>query len=142
MYTKVSPTLFLFPRSNEGLVSDRFPVFSVQFHPEHTAGPEDLEGLFDAFLDLVKAKGEGKRDARKAVMKVVAPERGDVAKSKEGGEFHMPKKVRARIERPELPPFQKLPTFPADRFWFSAPAVSPSGRPASSTTPARRPSRP
>ena len=26
------------------------PVFTVQFHPEHSAGPEDLECLFDAFL--------------------------------------------------------------------------------------------
>lgn len=29
--------------------------FSVQFHPEHTAGPEDLECLFDIFLNAVKA---------------------------------------------------------------------------------------
>jgi hypothetical protein len=27
---------------------------SVQFHPEHTAGPQDLECLFDIFLDVVK----------------------------------------------------------------------------------------
>jgi hypothetical protein len=27
---------------------------SVQFHPEHTAGPQDLECLFDVFLDMVK----------------------------------------------------------------------------------------
>lgn len=27
---------------------------SVQFHPEHMAGPEDLEGLFSVFLDAVK----------------------------------------------------------------------------------------
>ena len=31
------------------------PWFSVQFHPEHTAGPEDLENLFDVFIDLAKA---------------------------------------------------------------------------------------
>ena len=28
-------------------------VFSVQFHPEHMAGPEDLEDLFTIFLDSV-----------------------------------------------------------------------------------------
>ena len=26
--------------TNEGIVSDGLPVFSVQFHPEHSAGPE------------------------------------------------------------------------------------------------------
>lgn len=30
--------------------------YSVQFHPEHTAGPQDLEFLFDIFLDTVKSK--------------------------------------------------------------------------------------
>ena len=39
--------------TNEGLVSDGLPVFSVQFHPEHSAGPEDLECLFNAFLVLI-----------------------------------------------------------------------------------------
>ena len=37
--------------SNEGIVHESLPIFSVQFHPEHTAGPEDLEEpLFAAFL--------------------------------------------------------------------------------------------
>lgn len=40
--------------SNEGIVHKDKPYFSVQFHPEHTAGPEDLECLFDIFLDTVK----------------------------------------------------------------------------------------
>lgn len=40
--------------SNEGLVHSVLPYFSVQFHPEHTAGPEDLECLFDVFLESVK----------------------------------------------------------------------------------------
>lgn len=29
-------------------------VCSVQFHPEHCAGPEDLECLFDVFLDVTR----------------------------------------------------------------------------------------
>ncbi|KAF7990426.1 hypothetical protein HCN44_000231 [Aphidius gifuensis] len=37
--------------SNEGIVHSTLPWFSVQFHPEHTAGPQDLECLFDIFLD-------------------------------------------------------------------------------------------
>lgn len=40
--------------SNEGVVHSVLPYFSVQFHPEHTAGPEDLECLFDVFLESVK----------------------------------------------------------------------------------------
>lgn len=40
--------------SNEGIVHSTLPYFSVQFHPEHTAGPEDLECLFDVFLESVK----------------------------------------------------------------------------------------
>lgn len=42
--------------SNEGLVNQFKPVFSVQFHPEHMAGPTDLEILFDVFLDQVREK--------------------------------------------------------------------------------------
>lgn len=40
--------------SNEGIVHNSKPFFSVQFHPEHTAGPDDLECLFDVFLTQVK----------------------------------------------------------------------------------------
>lgn len=40
--------------SNEGLAHKYLPYFSVQFHPEHTAGPQDLECLFDVFLETVK----------------------------------------------------------------------------------------
>ncbi|RZC40808.1 CAD protein [Asbolus verrucosus] len=41
-------------KTNEGIIHSSLPYFSVQFHPEHTAGPQDLECLFDVFLDLVK----------------------------------------------------------------------------------------
>ncbi|XP_008545461.2 CAD protein [Microplitis demolitor] len=40
--------------SNEGIVHTSLPYFSVQFHPEHTAGPQDLECLFDVFLDATR----------------------------------------------------------------------------------------
>ena len=48
--------------SNEGLVHESLPVFSVQFHPEHSAGPEDLECLFDAFLNMI-TEGVGAAEA-------------------------------------------------------------------------------
>lgn len=40
-------------KSNEGLVHKTLPYFSVQFHPEATPGPTDLECLFDIYLDTV-----------------------------------------------------------------------------------------
>lgn len=45
--------------SNEGIAHRSLPFFSVQFHPEHCAGPEDLESLFDVFLELVKQSSHG-----------------------------------------------------------------------------------
>lgn len=41
-------------KTNEGIVHSTLPYFSVQFHPEHMAGPQDLECLFNIFLDTVK----------------------------------------------------------------------------------------
>uniref|UniRef100_A0A8C0LIW7 Carbamoyl-phosphate synthetase 2, aspartate transcarbamylase, and dihydroorotase n=1 Tax=Canis lupus dingo TaxID=286419 RepID=A0A8C0LIW7_CANLU len=46
-------------RSNEGIVHDTLPFFSVQFHPEHQAGPSDMELLFDIFLETVKEATAG-----------------------------------------------------------------------------------
>lgn len=45
--------------SNEGVVHSTLPYFSVQFHPEHTAGPQDLECLFDVFLQVVVDTANG-----------------------------------------------------------------------------------
>uniref|UniRef100_A0A069DM27 CAD like protein n=1 Tax=Clytia hemisphaerica TaxID=252671 RepID=A0A069DM27_9CNID len=39
--------------SNEGIVHNTKPIFSVQFHPEHQGGPRDLELLFGFFVDIV-----------------------------------------------------------------------------------------
>ncbi|XP_055327168.1 CAD protein-like isoform X2 [Paramacrobiotus metropolitanus] len=46
-------------KSNEGLINTKKPVFSVQFHPEHMAGPSDLECLFDVFLNTVHKSKSG-----------------------------------------------------------------------------------
>lgn len=40
--------------SNEGIVHLKEPFFSVQFHPEHCAGPEDARFLFQVFSAKVK----------------------------------------------------------------------------------------
>ncbi|XP_014243970.1 CAD protein [Cimex lectularius] len=41
-------------KTNEGIVHGSLPFFSVQFHPEHHAGPHDLEGLFDIFITFIE----------------------------------------------------------------------------------------
>uniref|UniRef100_A0A4W5KUJ0 Carbamoyl-phosphate synthetase 2, aspartate transcarbamylase, and dihydroorotase n=1 Tax=Hucho hucho TaxID=62062 RepID=A0A4W5KUJ0_9TELE len=38
-------------QTSEGIVHNTKHLFSVQFHPEHMAGPTDLVSLFDVFLD-------------------------------------------------------------------------------------------
>ncbi|NWS64483.1 PYR1 protein, partial [Chunga burmeisteri] len=50
--------------SNEGIVHEHKPFFSVQFHPEHRAGPTDLEGLFDVFVEAAQALRSGDGSAR------------------------------------------------------------------------------
>ncbi|NXW10719.1 PYR1 protein, partial [Fregetta grallaria] len=50
--------------SNEGLVHEHKPFFSVQFHPEHRAGPTDLEGLFDVFVEVARDLRSGDGSAR------------------------------------------------------------------------------
>ena len=46
----------LFDGSNEGLrVMDR-PVFSVQYHPEASPGPQDSHYLFKRFVDLIETR--------------------------------------------------------------------------------------
>jgi carbamoyl-phosphate synthase/aspartate carbamoyltransferase len=40
--------------SNEGIIHNSLPYFSVQFHPESTPGPWDTEFLFDKFIASVK----------------------------------------------------------------------------------------
>lgn len=40
-------------RTIEGLKHERFPAFSVQYHPEASPGPYDSSYLFDEFLQLI-----------------------------------------------------------------------------------------
>lgn len=39
--------------TNEGIRHERYPFFSVQFHPESTPGPTDTEFLFEKFISLL-----------------------------------------------------------------------------------------
>ncbi|HSX19383.1 MAG TPA: gamma-glutamyl-gamma-aminobutyrate hydrolase family protein, partial [Candidatus Saccharimonadales bacterium] len=40
--------------TNEGIIHEKLPFFSVQFHPEAMPGPKDTEWLFDYFLERIK----------------------------------------------------------------------------------------
>nr|CAB3227410.1 CAD protein [Phallusia mammillata] len=46
-------------KTNEGIVHVSLPFFSCQFHPENTPGPQDLECLFDVFLQTVRDHKSG-----------------------------------------------------------------------------------
>ncbi|KAK6990467.1 CAD protein [Biomphalaria glabrata] len=46
-------------KSNEGIIHESLPVFSVQFHPENKAGPQDLEDMFTVFLDHARSCKKG-----------------------------------------------------------------------------------
>ena len=38
----------------EGMKHKDLPVFSVQFHPEGSPGPEDSSYIFDKFISVLK----------------------------------------------------------------------------------------
>lgn len=45
----------------EGIQHTKYPVFSVQYHPDAAPGPHDGAGLFDRFIDLMDSwRGENK----------------------------------------------------------------------------------
>ncbi|XP_067326291.1 multifunctional protein CAD [Anolis sagrei] len=66
-------------RSNEGLAHGSKPFFSVQFHPEHNAGPTDLECLFDVFLEMVKDTMDGGPDPKSVSERIQQRLRSDEA---------------------------------------------------------------
>lgn len=50
----------LFDGSLQGIERTDKPAFSFQGHPEASPGPHDVSGLFDHFIDLIKAHRQGK----------------------------------------------------------------------------------
>jgi carbamoyl-phosphate synthase small subunit len=36
----------------EGMRHNKMPIYSVQFHPEASPGPRDINSLFDKFLEI------------------------------------------------------------------------------------------
>jgi len=49
----------LFDNSNEGFRLEGRPVFSVQYHPEASPGPQDSHYLFDRFVAAIAARKAG-----------------------------------------------------------------------------------
>ncbi|BBZ14132.1 glutamine-hydrolyzing carbamoyl-phosphate synthase small subunit [Mycobacterium branderi] len=62
--TPFGPAVVSHTCANDGVVEGVKLVsgqaFSVQYHPEAAAGPHDAEYLFDQFVDLMGARGEGR----------------------------------------------------------------------------------
>jgi carbamoyl-phosphate synthase small subunit len=54
----------LFDGSNEGLRLKDRPVFSVQYHPEASPGPQDSHYLFQRFVDLIDAQNPDVKQKR------------------------------------------------------------------------------
>ncbi|XP_074041253.1 carbamoyl-phosphate synthetase 2, aspartate transcarbamylase, and dihydroorotase rudimentary isoform X1 [Leptinotarsa decemlineata] len=73
--------------TNEGIVHSQLPYFSVQFHPEHTAGPQDLEVLFDVFLEVVKNYADQQSNVRQLLTDKLKYNKPQPALT------HIPKKV-------------------------------------------------
>lgn len=44
----------LYDGTNEGFKHKRFPLFSVQYHPESAPGPADSDYLFDEFIQMME----------------------------------------------------------------------------------------
>lgn len=47
-------------KSVEGVKHETYPLFSVQYHPEASSGPEDANYLFDQFYSMIETFKEGK----------------------------------------------------------------------------------
>ena len=77
--------------TNEGLVHESKPYFSAQFHPEASAGPEDMLVMFDVFMDL--AKGLTGDSAAQLLEKTLGDQTPAFPADRIGGGTLMPKKV-------------------------------------------------
>jgi carbamoyl-phosphate synthase small subunit len=42
----------------EGFEHEKYPIFSVQFHPEASPGPHDSYGLFEKFRNMMLTNRE------------------------------------------------------------------------------------
>ena len=47
----------LFDGSLEGLAVEGKPIFSVQYHPEASPGPQDSHYLFERFIKMIEGRG-------------------------------------------------------------------------------------
>lgn len=56
----------LFDGSNEGIRVEGKPIFSVQYHPEASPGPQDSHYLFDRFVENIYRSRKGHKETAKS----------------------------------------------------------------------------
>jgi carbamoyl-phosphate synthase small subunit len=65
-------------KSIEGLKHKKYPVFTVQYHPEAAPGPYDNSYLFDQFLDMIREHKLAHPKAPRQAEIVAAAMKGDL----------------------------------------------------------------
>ena len=50
---KTEKSVVLFDKSIEGIELKNKPIFSVQYHPEASPGPQDSKYLFNKFINYI-----------------------------------------------------------------------------------------
>jgi len=63
----------------EGLRHEKYPAFSVQYHPEAAPGPIDSGYLFDEFLDMIREHRKRNSELPKQVQFAAANRMGELA---------------------------------------------------------------
>jgi|HigsolmetaAR204D_1030405.scaffolds.fasta_scaffold00021_10 carbamoyl-phosphate synthase small subunit len=63
----------------EGLRHEKYPAFSVQYHPEAAPGPIDSGYLFDEFLDMIREHRKRNSELPKQVQFAAANRKGELA---------------------------------------------------------------
>jgi carbamoyl-phosphate synthase/aspartate carbamoyltransferase/dihydroorotase len=80
--------------SNEGIVHVEKPFFSVQFHPEHHPGPDDMEFLFDVFIQKIENLKNSNQQDKQTIVELI--------------EERVKSKIKYKIDKQSLKKYRKV----------------------------------